>query len=65
MSLRFLKRRRERADAIEREKEARLEQAERELGNLQARSYHATQFLDARANRNHWRQSIEQMIQGV
>ena len=53
---------RDRADAEEREKIARLEEAEREVKHLKARGDRAIQFLESRDNRNHWRESIEQMI---
>lgn len=43
---------------------ARLEQAESDLGVLKARASRAIGILDARDGRNHWRESIEQMIQG-
>lgn len=58
-------RRKRKADAVEDEKMTRLEQAERELGHLQARGYHATQRLSERSGRNHWRESVEQMIRGT
>ena len=54
-----------RLDADEREKIARLEQAERELGSLQHRAWLAINTLDERQRRNHWRESIERMIQGA
>lgn len=47
------------------EKVARLEQAERDLGEFKARAHHLTKKLDERRKRNHWRESIEQMIQGA
>lgn len=45
--------------------EARLVEAERELEELKVRAREAIGTLDARASRNHWRESIEQMITGV
>lgn len=52
-------------DAEEEEKMARLEQAERELEHVKTRSDRATRILSDRGTRNHWRESIEQMIQGA
>lgn len=46
------------------EKMARLENAERDVADLVSRADRAITFLDARHHRNHWRESIEQMIQG-
>lgn len=54
-----------RDDALEREKIARLEQAEQEVRSLTERGETAVRFLIARNDRNHWRESIQQMIQGV
>lgn len=54
----------ERARA-EQEHDALLAQAETDLASLTARGEHAVQFLVGRNRRNHWRESIEQMIQGV
>lgn len=48
----------------EREKMARLEQAEAELTDLKDRMDRAVEYLDARTRRNHWRESIEKMIRG-
>lgn len=56
---------RKRDEADEREKMARLEWAEGELSALQVRKDRALGILAARDSRNHWRESIEQMIQGV
>lgn len=53
------------ADRAEAEKMARLERAEAEVAGLRIRADNAIQFLDARRKRNHWRESIEQMIQGA
>lgn len=64
MFRRIGERRRER-ERIEAEKMARLEQGERALGDLQHRAYHVIRELDNRVQRNHWRESIEQMIQGA
>lgn len=52
-------------DDIEAVKMARLESAEAEVADLVARSKRAVSYLDARGQRNHWRESIEQMIQGA
>jgi hypothetical protein len=51
-------------DLDEHEKVARLERAETELLNLKGRASRAITTLDDRRQRNHWRESIEQMIQG-
>jgi hypothetical protein len=56
---------RTRAKVEERANIVRLERAEQELRDLQERGDRAMQFLAARGRRNHWRESIEQMIQGV
>lgn len=53
-----------REDADEREKMKRLEQAERDLFFLQIRASRAISLLESRQRRNHWRESIEEMIQG-
>lgn len=50
---------------VEREKMERLEMAEAEVAALKARAGNAIRYLDARGSRNCWRESIEQMIQGV
>lgn len=47
------------------EKDARLENAERELADLKMRSERAVRTLSARHRRNHWTESVENMIQGV
>lgn len=51
-------------NAADREKIARLETAERELASLKARAASAITTLGERQDRNHWRQSIEQIITG-
>jgi hypothetical protein len=56
---------RARADAIEQEKIARLEQAEKQVASLTDRGNKAVQFLTERSDRNHWGESIKEMIQGV
>lgn len=43
---------------------ARLEQAESEVKELISRGETVTKFLEDRQRRNHWRDSIEQMIRG-
>lgn len=53
------------ADAEEAIKMSRLVKAEEDLRDLQRRGDAAVQFLTARAGRNHWREAVEQMIQGV
>lgn len=45
--------------------EARLLDAERDLEALKKRAATANKTLLARASRNHWRESIEQMILGA
>lgn len=57
-------RRNRRADPRDDESMARLEQAERDLKGLQARAAAALHTLETRHSRNHWRESVEQMIQG-
>jgi hypothetical protein len=49
---------------VEREKMAALDAAEQELASLRDRSEKAVEFLDARDNRNHWQESVRQMIRG-
>lgn len=49
----------------EREKMARLETAERDLKELQDRGDEAVRLLVERQSRNHWREAIQQMIQGA
>lgn len=46
-------------------KEAELCRAEAQLETLRRRSEKASRELRERRNRNHWRESIEQMIQGT
>lgn len=53
-----------RADASHDEKMVRLEQAERDLASLKERLSQPMAVLDKRRRQNHWRESIEQMIQG-
>lgn len=55
---------RKRVDS-DRDKDARLENAERAVKGYRARADVAIRRLDERAARNHWRESIEKMIQGV
>lgn len=45
-------------------KEARLVEAEKALGDLQHRAYHAIVYLEGRHRKNHWRESVEDMIRG-
>lgn len=52
-------------DAVEREKIERLEKAEQELRELQVRGTRAIGLLSIRGKQNHWREAIEQMIQGA
>lgn len=54
-----------RALVDEAHKEARLEDAERTLEDLKTRKERAVRILGDRQSRNHWRESIEKMIQGV
>lgn len=60
----LIPRQRNRQDEDEREKMARLEQAEKDLGSLQHRAHVAITRLEDRQKRNHWRESIESMILG-
>lgn len=50
---------------VDEEQLARLEKAERDVESLRHRATVATRSLDGRHQRNHWRESIEQMIQGA
>jgi hypothetical protein len=59
------KERRNQHEAEEREHDARLDAATAELRELQERGDRAVQFLAARRQRNHWRESITNMIQGA
>lgn len=52
-------------EAIEQEHDRQLKRAEADLADLTARGESAVRTLDARHKRNHWRESIEQMIQGA
>lgn len=52
-------------EAIEQEKMVRIEKAETELFDLKIRAHRAATVLSDRAPRNHWREAIEGMIQGV
>lgn len=63
----FRRQRKERAhtEAIEHEHDMQLARAEADLAHLTARGEVAVRALDARNKRNHWRESIEQMIQGA
>ena len=54
-----------REDPEEREKMARLEAAEGDLRLLRARADLAVRLLTERNGRNHWRESIEDMIRGA
>ena len=58
-------RRKRQSAMVERVKVARLEAAEAHLSDLRERADKAVRVLDARRSRNHWRESIEQMIQGA
>lgn len=50
---------------LEREKDERLEKAERDLASLKARAERAISRIEERRGRNHWREAIERMIQGA
>lgn len=54
-----------RSTEVEREKEARLKEAEVTLGILKYRAAKALDYLEARQKRNHWREAVTQMIQGA
>lgn len=60
-----IRRSRVRKNLIESEKDARIEHAERHLRELQDRSDKALTTLNERDSRNHWREAIQQMIQGA
>lgn len=53
-----------RRTADDRSEYARLEEAEREVTELKQRCDAAAGILDARRKRNHWRETVEQMIRG-
>lgn len=57
--------RRLRREAEAREKERALCEAERDLMELKARSATAIGYLVDRSRRNHWRESIQHMIEGI
>ena len=48
----------------EEKKVARLVEAEKSLGELQQRAHVAITYLDGRHRRNHWRESVQEMIEG-
>lgn len=48
----------------EQAKDQRLAEAEKALSNLQHRAHVAVGYLDGRGGRNHWKESVEEMIQG-
>lgn len=57
--------RRKASKVVEDEKMAALEKAEKDLGALEFRAFHAIRALDERGGRNHWREAVERMIQGA
>lgn len=61
----FFRKKKKQDDHEELAKLARLEEAEREVTSLSERKDKAISMLDARHGRNHWRESIEEMIQGA
>ena len=65
MKFRWTAAARREAAEIEREQDARLDSAEKELSDLQERAGSAIRKLDERQRRNHWREAIENMIRGV
>lgn len=52
-------------DPKEAQEEARLEDAEREVTELQDRASKAIKELTGRHRRDHWHESIEKMIKGA
>jgi len=60
-----LRARRRQHAATEAAHEARLEKFETDLHALRGRADTAIGSLNARHDRNHWRESIEEMITGV
>lgn len=54
-----------RSTEVEREKEARLKEAESTLIILKYRARKAIDYLEARQERNHWREAVHDMIQGA
>jgi len=61
----FKTKRRRAASVAERVHDERLRRAEAELLDLTVRGDRALRTLDDRHRRNHWREAIEQMIQGA
>ena len=61
----LFRRKERRADIEEAFDEARLMNAEHEVRQLVDRADAAVKALKARRERNHWRESIEQMISGT
>lgn len=61
---RFTRKARAHTEAIEHEHDRRLIQAEMTLEDLTRRGQQAMNTLDERHQRNHWRESVEQMIHG-
>lgn len=60
----FLRQREYKMNKDEEECDRRLVEAEKSLGHLQHRAHVAMQYLDGRHHRNHWRESVQEMIQG-
>lgn len=52
-------------DVEDAQDEARLENAERDLVDLQDRATKAIKVLDDRQRRNHWREAVQSMIKGA
>jgi len=59
------KARKHRETLIDAEHEARMEKADRDVTILRNRADAALNVLDSRDKRNHWRESVERMIQGA
>lgn len=62
--MRFFHKHTHKPNPAECEQERRLEAAEKELGNYKHRAHNAIVYLEARQGRNHWRESVRDMIQG-
>lgn len=63
--MRIKRKRDTRLSIEEARQEANLVNAEKEVRDLTDRADAAIRTLEARSRRNHWRESIEQMIQGA
>lgn len=65
LRIHFTSKRKDEAERCEREKMERLEQAESDLADLRNRAARVIVLLTERQRKNHWREAIENMIQGA